>query len=139
MSRPTLTDAHRRRLVLVVEDDPDVQALAAEHLTQRGFDVALAADGHTALRILRESRPELVYLDLNLPHISGYDVCEQIRNDPALRDIAVIMTSARCTFDVRAHALDAGADVYLPKPYDIEELSERIEELLARRETSSEL
>lgn len=136
MPRPKLTDTRRRRLVLVVEDNPDVQAAAAEHLVERGFDVVLASDGDTALRILRERRPEVVYLDLNLPRISGYDVCEQIRTDPAVKDVVVLMTSARSSIDVRAYSVEAGADAYLPKPYDLDELCERIEELLASREAA---
>jgi two-component system phosphate regulon response regulator PhoB len=134
--RPPAGDGQTRRLVLIVEDDPDVQEAAAEHLTERGFEVVLASDGDTALQIVRERRPAIVYLDLNLPHISGYDVCEAVRTDPTLSDVAILMTSARGSIDVRAYSLEAGADAYLPKPYDLDELSDRIEELLAQRKAS---
>jgi DNA-binding response OmpR family regulator len=122
-------ESNPRPLILVVEDHPDTQSLVAEHLRQNGFEVALASDGVTAMELIRERRPELVYLDLNLPHISGYDVCEQVRADPDLKDVAILMTSARTTVDVRAFALEAGADAYLPKPYDLEELTSHIEQL----------
>jgi DNA-binding response OmpR family regulator len=119
----------RSRLVLVVEDHPDTQSAVAMHLAECGFEVAVASDGLTALQFIRENHPALVYLDLNLPHISGYDVCEQIRADPDLKDIIVLMTSARGSLDVRAHALEAGADAYVPKPYSLEQLVASVEEL----------
>ena len=119
-------------LVLIVEDHPDTQSMVAEHLTEHGFEVLVAADGLTAMQIVRDRRPELVYLDVNLPHISGYDVCEQIRADPELEDIAILMTSARHSIDVHAYSLEAGADVYMPKPYNFQQLTEQVERLCGR-------
>ncbi|HEX9298078.1 MAG TPA: response regulator [Polyangiaceae bacterium] len=123
----------RRPLVLVVEDHPDMQSLIAEHFAQHGWDVARALDGETALRIARERLPELVCLDLNLPSISGYDVCEEIRTDPRLEGVIVVMTSARSGIDVRAHSLEAGADEYLQKPYDLDDLTSVVEQLCRQR------
>ena len=131
-------------LVLVVEDDPDIQSMVAEHLAEAGFDVCVAPDGEVALQIIRARRPAVVCLDLNLPRISGYDVCEQIRADPAIKDISVLITSARNSFDVRVFSLEAGADAYLIKPYGMKQLIDEIGRLLmlradhlARSETSS--
>ena len=124
----------RSRLVVVVEDHPDTQSAVAEQLRECGFEVAVASDGITALRIIRERRPEIVYLDLNLPHISGFDVCEQIRADPDLKDVVILMTSARGTLDVRANALEAGADAYVPKPYDFDQLLAHVERLSLDRD-----
>ena len=123
----------RHRLILIVEDHPDTQSAVAELLIERGWNVALASDGDIALHSMRENRPELVCLDLNLPNISGYDVCEAMRSDPLLKDIPVLMTSARVTLDVRANSIEAGADVYLAKPFDFDDLAARIEELVASR------
>jgi DNA-binding response OmpR family regulator len=119
--------------VLVVEDHPDTQSAVAEQLAECGFEVAVASDGIEALRMIREKRPALVYLDLNLPHISGYDVCEQIRADPELADVVILMTSARGTLDVRAHALEAGANAYVPKPYSLEQILSHVEQLAPRQ------
>src|SRR5688572_11822848 len=119
------------RLVLVVEDEPDVRSMVAEHLTKAGFDVCLATDGETALQMIREQLPALVCLDLNLPGMSGYDVCEQIRADPATKDISILITSARNSFDVRVFSLEAGADAYLIKPYGMKQLKDEIERLFA--------
>jgi DNA-binding response OmpR family regulator len=123
-----------RRLILVVEDEPDVRSLVAAHLIAEGFDVCIASDGETALQLVRERRPGLVCLDLNLPRISGYDVCEQIRTDPAAKDIAILMTSARNSLDIKVFSLEAGADSFLAKPYALQSLTEEIEELFELRE-----
>src|SRR5215475_4006688 len=127
----------RSRLVVVVEDHPDTQSAVAEQLRECGFEVAVAGDGITALEIIRQRRPELVYLDLNLPHISGFDVCEQIRADPDLKDVVIVMTSARGTLDVRANALEAGADAYVPKPHDFEQLMAHVRKLSIGRDELS--
>jgi two-component system phosphate regulon response regulator PhoB len=120
-----------RRLVLVVEDHPDTRTAVQWCLSDRGYDVLVAADGEAAMRLVRERRPDVVYLDMNLPQISGYDVCEQIRSDPALKTIGILMTSAQGTLAVRAFCLDAGADEFLPKPFELEEVAEAIDKILA--------
>jgi CheY-like chemotaxis protein len=121
------------RVALVVEDHPDTQSALAAHLEQHGWDVALASDGDTAVRIAHETKPALICLDLNLPNISGYDVCEQLRSDPTLEGAIILMMSARCSVDVHAYSLEAGADAYLPKPYDLDEVLLVVERLRARR------
>jgi DNA-binding response OmpR family regulator len=136
MSSGQSIEGGRGALVLVVEDHPDTQSMVAEHLTERGFEVVVAADGITAMQIVRDRRPDIVYLDVNLPHISGYDVCEQIRADPELKDTAIVMTSARHSIDVHAYSLEAGADVYMPKPYNFEQLTEHFERLCRRGRTT---
>ena len=126
-----------RRLILVVEDEPEIRSLVAEHLIAAGYDVCLASDGETALRLVRERHPGLVCLDLNLPRISGYDVCEQIRTDPAANDIAILMTSARNSLDIKVFSLEAGADAYLVKPYPLQRLTDEIEELFELRASNA--
>jgi DNA-binding response OmpR family regulator len=120
-------------LVLVVEDDPDIRSIVAKHLTEAGFHVCVAADGEMALQLIRAERPAVVCLDLNLPRISGYDVCEQIRADPAIKDTSILITSARNSFDVKVFSLEAGADAYLIKPYGLKQLSGEIARLFALR------
>src|SRR4029079_18752210 len=97
-SRPT-------PLILVVEDHPDPQAAVAYYLGNRGFEVEVASHGDDAMRLLREKRPDLVYLDMNLPQISGYEVCEQIRSDGALQKMGILMTSAQSSLQVEAFCL----------------------------------
>jgi DNA-binding response OmpR family regulator len=133
----SLTTGRAGRRVLVVEDNPDIQALVAEHLVAEGFDVHLASDGEVAMRMVRELLPGVLCLDLNLPRISGYDVCEQIRMDPAIQDVSILMTSARNSLDVRVYSLEAGADAYLTKPYGMKQLTDEIERLFELRGRSA--
>src|SRR5689334_9707713 len=131
MKRPSSQDA--RRLVLVVEDEPDIRSIVAEHLQAEGYDVCLAPTGEIAMQVVRERRPGVVCLDLNLPRISGYDVCEQIRADLTLQDVAILITSARHSLGAMVFSLEAGADAYLAKPYKLTQLSAEIERLFESR------
>ena len=116
----------RGQLVLVVEDHEDTQTCVAEQLADYGFDVMTASDGESAMRLIRERRPALVYLDMNLPNVSGYDVCEEIRADPSLQDIRIVMTSAQTTINVHAACIEAGADAFVPKPFQLDLFAEMI-------------
>ena len=127
-----MSESRRGQLVLVVEDHEDTKACVAEQLAERGFDVLTAADGESALRLMRERRPALVYLDMNLPTVSGYDVCEQIRSDPSLQDVPIVMTSAQKSIAVRAACFDAGADAFVPKPFHLDAFTEMISRMVAQ-------
>ena len=85
------------------------------------------------MQMIRDRLPGVVCLDLNLPRISGYDVCEQIRADLAIKDISILITSARNSLDVRVFSLEAGADAYLTKPYGMNQLTDEIERLFELR------
>jgi CheY-like chemotaxis protein len=122
----------RGQLVLVVEDHEDTQTCVAEQLADYGFEVATASDGESAMRLIRERRPALVYLDMNLPNVSGYDVCEQIRTDPLLQDIPVVMTSAQTSLSVRASCFEAGADAFVPKPFQLDVIADMIGRMVLR-------
>jgi CheY-like chemotaxis protein len=69
---------------------------------------------------------------MNLPNVSGYDVCEQIRSDPALQDIPVVMTSAHTSINVHASCIESGADAFVPKPFDLDVFAEMIERMVSR-------
>jgi DNA-binding response OmpR family regulator len=127
--------AHRRRRVLLVDDEPSLCKQAADHLTKLGFEVATVTNGDDALSSLRARRPDLLCLSLNLPRASGYEICEQIRNDPELKDLVVLMTSERVSLEVRAYSFEAGADAYLNKPYTLDELAAEVKRLLSRAPT----
>ncbi len=130
MPKTGSTQRSRRGLVLIVEDHPDTRSAVAEHLQEQGWDVAVAADGDTALLLARARRPDLVYLDLNLPKASGFEICEVIRADPILKDVVILMTSARGTVDVHAYSIEAGANAYLAKPYGLDRLTEMLDDLI---------
>jgi DNA-binding response OmpR family regulator len=95
-----------------------------------GFEVTAFANGDAALKLHREHRPDLFCLDLNLPSVSGFDLCESIRSDPQLKDVAILMTSASAQLEARAYSFEAGADAYLRKPYTLDELTGEITRLL---------
>jgi DNA-binding response OmpR family regulator len=114
----------------LVEDDPVVRKLVKTYLERMALFVIEAADGRSALKQLTEMVPDLVCLDLVLPESSGYEVCEFIRRLPALRDVPVMVMSARALPEDRAHAVEVGASAYLIKPFTQHEFTNQVDILL---------
>ena len=119
--------------ILVVDDEPDILELVRMNLDQSGFDTRCAASGNDALDLLRSDPPDLVVLDLMLPDRSGTEVCREIRSDAKLRDLPVIMLTARAEEVDRIVGLELGADDYVTKPFSPRELLLRIRAVLRRR------
>ncbi len=122
--------------VLVVDDESDIVALVAYHLAKAGYRVSTASTGADALALARQERPGLIVLDLMLPGMSGYEVLEQLRVDPSMQDVAVLMLTARREEADRIRGLSLGADDYLTKPFSPQELVLRVGAIL-RRVTAS--
>lgn len=118
--------------ILVAEDEAPLMALLRYNLEKEGYAVAEAMDGQEAILKLREETPDLLLLDWMLPHVSGIEVCRQVRRDPALRNLPIIMLTARAEENDRIRGLDAGADDYLSKPFSPVELMARIRAVLRR-------
>ena len=120
--------------VLVVEDEQDIAALI-KHTLERSGDasVATVGRGDEALRAVAELTPDLVILDLNLPVLSGSDVCRLLRQRPATASIPIIMLTARTSEADRVSGLDLGADDYVTKPFSLRELAARVRAVLRRR------
>ena len=117
--------------ILVVDDDKAVRDSLRRALMLEGYDVDVAEDGSTALRSLAQSAPDAVVLDLQLPDIDGLEICRRLR---IVGDSTpVLMLTARDAVDDRVEGLDAGADDYLVKPFDLTELFARLRALLRRR------
>ncbi len=116
--------------VLVVEDDRVFADQIAKSLTHEGFSVDVAYDGQTALKAAAKDAYGLVVLDLMLPKVDGFEVCAQIRQRRL--NVPILMLTARDAVDDRIRGLDAGADDYLAKPFDVRELLARIRALLRR-------
>ncbi len=121
--------------ILVVEDDRDIAALVAYHLTKEGYQVRTAAGGAEALDAVSEERPDLVVLDVMLPGHSGLDVLREIRRRPDLADLPVIMLTARREETDRIAGLELGADDYVTKPFSPQELVLRIRAVLRRAQS----
>jgi two-component system response regulator MprA len=123
-----------RPRVFVVDDDERLAASLRRTLEYAGYAVTVAHDGPNALAMLRRDPPALVVLDVMIPGIDGHGVCRAIRADTEL-DPMVLMLTARDAAPERVAGLDAGADDYLVKPFDQEELLARVRALLRRRPT----
>ena len=117
-------------LVLCADDDEDILSLVSLRLERAGFQVATAADGDEALQIARTRRPALAVLDVMMPKRTGYEVLAELRGDDALREMKVILLSARVQEGDVARGLDAGADAYLAKPFKAQDLVSKVQELL---------
>src|SRR5687768_1492697 len=118
--------------VLVADDDPSTRALIDMALQEAGYDAVLAADGKSALEQARATRPDLVVLDVGMPFMTGDDVHRELRRDPRTRYIPVVFVTAKNTTAEVAARLRNGADDYVAKPFDIDELVARIASALRR-------
>jgi DNA-binding response OmpR family regulator len=125
--------------VLVVEDEQDIAALI-KHALERSGDahVDVVSSGDTALRAVTDTAPDLVILDINLPVMSGTDVCRILRGRPETANTAIIMLTARTSESDRVAGLDLGADDYVTKPFSLRELSARVRAVLRRRRAQAE-
>jgi two-component system KDP operon response regulator KdpE len=115
--------------VLVVDDDPAILRTLSINLRARGYDVETAGDGRSALQIVDERMPDVVILDLGLPDLDGVTVLKRLR---AYAQVPVVVLSARHESDDKVEALDEGADDYVTKPFDVEELLARVRAAIRR-------
>jgi two-component system phosphate regulon response regulator PhoB len=118
--------------ILVIEDEPALAEMLRYNLEKEGFDVATALDGEEGLAAVGETRPDLILLDWMLPHLSGLELCRQLRRGRETRSVPVIMLTARGEESDRVRALDVGADDYVTKPFSPGELMARIRAVLRR-------
>jgi len=117
--------------ILIIEDDEAIQRILKRALTYEGYVVDAALDGETGLRLFRESRPDLVVLDWMLPGVDGLEVCQRLRT---VSRVPILMLTAKDTVQDRVQGLDAGADDYIVKPFQVEEFLARVRALLRRTE-----
>ena len=120
------------KIILVVDDEKDIVELVAYNLEREGYQIAKAYDGHQALRYIRENQPDLVILDLMLPGISGLEICRLIRKKPETEGLPIIMLTAKSDSVDKIMGLEIGADDYLTKPFNEEDLLNAIESRLAK-------
>ena len=115
--------------ILIIEDDPDTSRLVGLYLSRDGYKVLAALDGLEGLRLARESKPDLIVLDLMLPGMSGMDICRELREESM---VPIVMLTARVDEHDRLEGLDTGADDYVTKPFSPRELAARIRAVLRR-------
>ena len=119
------------KIVMAVVGEPQLQLSVQRQLQALSFEVILASDAESAIRTLETKKPHLVCIDLRLPRDSGYEVCEFIRKNQRLHDVPVLVMSERASAADRAHAEEAGADGFLPKPYTPNQFNEQVRGLMA--------
>ncbi len=118
--------------ILIVEDDRDIAELVRHYLVRAGHTADVLSSGTDVLPRLASRRPDLMVLDLMLPGVHGFEICQAVRRDPALADLPVIMVTARAEESDRVAGLELGADDYVTKPFSPKELVARVSALLRR-------
>jgi DNA-binding response OmpR family regulator len=121
--------------ILVVDDEPAVSNLLAYNLKKALYDVLIAVDGRQALRLARESNPDLILLDLMIPGVDGLDVCRELRKTSS---VPIIMITARGEEIDRVVGLELGADDYIAKPFSMRELLARVRAVLRRAQSPAD-
>jgi two-component system phosphate regulon response regulator PhoB len=119
-----------KRRILLADDDSALRRLIGTTLGNKDFDVLNAVDGEEALRMARQQHPELVLLDVNMPKLDGFQVCQHLKSDPETSTIKVVMITARATDIDRARGREVGADDYFVKPFSPIQLLNKVYALL---------
>ena len=120
--------------LLIVEDNIVILTMQKQIFEMEGYDITTAQEGMDALKKVHQERPDIVLFAVNIPGMNGFELCRQIKEDPALSDIIVVMISAVYYSDEDAKkGMAMGADAYFTKPYENEVLQSKIKELLEKR------
>lgn len=115
--------------MVIVDDDDDMRELMAMLLRGR-YEVATAPDGKQGLEVIRATRPDLLVLDLLMPVMHGFEVCQRLRADPELKGLKILISSSKSyQHDVRTAVEETGADGYIVKPFEVAEFNRRVDEM----------
>ncbi len=131
LEQPPAAERSRAKKLLLVDDDQELQLALKLRFESAGFQVITASEGLDALRKGREEHPNLIILDLMLPHLNGYEVCRLLKFDEKFQHIPIVLMSARSRMEDREMGRVVGADAYMTKPFNGKELIAKVEELLA--------
>jgi DNA-binding response OmpR family regulator len=116
--------------ILIVDDEKNI-AISVDYLLRReGYQVSVAHDGEEGLRRIRDDRPDLVLLDIMMPKLNGFQVCEAVRQDPELAGVRIVMLTAKGRDAEKEKGLALGADAYITKPFATRELVSQVKALL---------
>ncbi len=117
--------------VLIADDEPNI-VLALEMLMRReGYEIRTVHDGEKAVEAARDFRPDLILLDVMMPKMDGYEVCERLRADPALKGVSIVMLTAKGREVEREKGMALGADLYITKPFSTRDVVQKVKEVLA--------
>jgi signal transduction histidine kinase len=129
----------KKRKILIVDDAVDTVELLKKRLRFEGYDTAEAYDGEEGLRKVAEYNPDLIILDIMMPKLGGYEVCQRLKSDENTKYIPIIMLTAKAEIESKIKGLDIGADDYVAKPFNYKELSARVRSLVAIKEAREKL
>ncbi|HWR96854.1 MAG TPA: response regulator [Candidatus Methanoperedens sp.] len=119
--------------ILIADDEPNL-VLALELLMKReGHDILAVGDGEAAVEAARAFRPDLILLDVMMPKMDGYEVCQRLRADPALKGVAIVMLTAKGREVEKEKGMALGADLYITKPFSTRDVVRRVKEVLASK------
>ena len=118
------------RRILIVDDEPNIVTSLEFLMRGSDYDVRVARNGEEALRVAESFRPDVVLLDVMMPQRSGFEVCQKIRENPALRDMKIVMLTARGRDVEKDKGLNLGANAYVTKPFSTKELMNTVRGLL---------
>lgn len=119
-------------LILVVDDDPGIRLATSDYLEMAGYSTLMAENGHEALSLVEKYQPHLIITDIAMPRMDGYEFVRRVRQNPAFRLLPVIFLTAHTATEERIRGYQMGCDVYLAKPFDLEELGAIVRNLLER-------
>lgn len=125
------------KVQILVIDDEEIIIKSIERTLRKEYQVAVAYSGVQGLKVARRIKPDLIMLDVMMPGMDGYETCRELKKDPLLASIPIIFLSAVSSVDSKITSLEAGADDYLVKPFDIRELQLRIKAVLRRHHTNN--
>ena len=125
-----------KRHILFVDDEEDIIKVLSRRLEIAGYTVSMAEDGEAALAKVRETRPDLIILDVMIPKLNGYEVCARLKQDDAYKKIPIIMFTAKGQTQEHLAGLMFGADAYISKACEFKVLLDQVEALLSKQPTS---
>jgi DNA-binding response OmpR family regulator len=118
--------------ILIADDEPNIVVSLEFLMKQRGYVVRVATDGEDAFNAIGDFRPDLILLDVMMPRMSGYDLCQKVRENPAWADIKIIIISAKGRDIEVTKGMAVGADAYVTKPFSTKDLIARVAEMLGQ-------
>lgn len=139
MSETSTQENQRQPRILIADDNPQGVELLEAYLAETDYDTEVAYDGEETLQKVRDWQPDLILLDIMMPKISGFEVCKQLRQDPATKNIAVLMITALDQQSDVDRGVNAGTDDFLTKPINKTELLLRVRSALKSRVHKEEL
>ncbi len=119
-----------KKMIMIVDDDPNIIRSLTFVLNKEGYNIVTANDGEEAMEKIRVSKPNLMLLDVMMPRKNGYEVCQEVKCNPDLSDIYIIILSAKGQETDREHGLSLGANEFITKPFSPMKIAERVKQLL---------